>query len=176
MVWWSFCGIGRAQDWSQETQLWTSLKRIYPWSAKAEEGLGEAYFRNREYPKALAAFERAVELRDSRADKILAHYVPITHGLIGWENPSLYRWLGHCDVVLGNMPRAEVDFDKALALVPGDALSYLIMTYNYAKIGDFDRAKKWLRRGLKQDPNNGLLLRLKPEIDQKNLQMHVSFE
>lgn len=176
MAWWSFCGIARAQDWSQETRLWTSLERLYPWSAKAEEGLGEAYFRNHEYPQALAAFKRAEELRDSRADKILTYYVPFAHGVIGWENPSLYRWLGNCEVALGNMPKAAAYFEKALNLVPDDVITYSIMTYTYGTMGDYDRAKKWLERGLKQNPGNNLLLLLKTEIDQKKLSLHLSFD
>ncbi|TBR21830.1 tetratricopeptide repeat protein, partial [bacterium] len=92
VVFWGACGLWRAADWSSDSRLWGSLAGVYPWSAKAWEGLGEARFREGDYPRARAAFEEALVLREQKRDRLLAHYIPTAPpGTLAWQSPALYR-------------------------------------------------------------------------------------
>lgn len=176
LVFWGACGWVRAADWSRETRLWTSLLDIYPWCAKAEEGLGEALFHQKDYPGALEAFQRARYLRDNRQDLILRAYAPLSQGnFVRWESPSLYRWLGHSEVTLHNLASADADFLSAQALDPSDGFTYRIMGYSWAQSGDFTKADSWVRRGLAVHPGDPFLLKLQDDVRRRRLSFHAEF-
>lgn len=177
LVFWGACGWVRARDWTQERLLWESLLRVYPWCAKAQEGLGGAYAGEGLYPEALAAYERALALREERQDKVLSRYVALSRdGLFRWESPTLYRGLGRTYDKLDRLEEAEASFLKAAALDPGDGYTYDIMAYRFAERGDFARAREWLERGLRAKPQEPLLLLLKPDIARRRLTVRATFD
>jgi hypothetical protein len=162
---WSALGIMRLQAWSTEPALWRSLESIYPWSAKAAEGLGEALFRSGETAEAQSAFERGQSLRRERLDLVLTHYVPLAPaGTIGWESASSYRWLGLCRLRLGDTAGTIHFFKRALELQPSDIFSYRVLAYISARDGNFDQARQWLSKGLARDADDSFLLRVKHDV------------
>lgn len=174
LLFWTTLGWGRMRDWKSETRLWESLVEIYPWCAKAHEGLGQARFRAGNYPEALDSFSQSRDLRDHRQDLVLAYYAPMTHE-IGWESASLYRWLGLTDLELGKPRASEEMFVKAVALEPSDGFSYRVLAYLTAARKDFPSAQAWLDKGLRHDPNDYFLLKLKPDVVKKKLSFQARF-
>lgn len=176
LLFWGACGWVRVADWSQETRLWSSLLDIYPWCAKAEEGMGEALFRQDDYAGALESFQRARFLRDNRQDLVLQAYAPLSQGnFVRWESPSLYRWLGHTEIKLNDVAAADDDFEQAWRLDASDSFTYKIMAYSWARIGDFTKADAWTRRGLDAHPDDPLLLRLADDVRRHRLTVHAEF-
>ncbi|MBI3550870.1 MAG: hypothetical protein HY078_17695 [Elusimicrobia bacterium] len=166
----------RARDWSDETRLWSSLLAIYPWCAKAEEGLGEAYSRQDRYPEALAAYERARELREARKDKVLRRYAELSaEGLVRWESPTLHRGLGRTYLKLDRVADADREFLKASALEPKDGYTYGVMAYRYAEAGDFKKAAEWTKRGLAAIPDDEFLRRIEPDVRKGRLTFRAGF-
>lgn len=177
LLYFGFMGFVRVQDWSSETRLWQSLVDVYPWSAKAVEGLGEAQFRAGRVPEAEASFRKGLALRESREEPLLAHYVPLAPpGTLAWESAPLYRELGLCRLKLDD-DREAVDFmKKAAALQPQDVFSRRVLAYTLARHGDFASAKPWLDQGLRLDEHDSFLLRLKPDIEKRRLTFRANFD
>ncbi len=174
---WAALGFIRIQDWSSEPRLWSSLVRVYPWSAKAVEGYGEALYRAGRTPEALAAFEEGRRLRESKEDLVLAHYVPLAPpGTIGFESAPLRRWLGLCRLRLGDERAALADFEASARLQPSDGFTYRVLAYESARLGNFTTARSWLERGLERDPTDDFLLRLKPDVDRRRLGFSARFD
>ncbi|MFI5350274.1 MAG: tetratricopeptide repeat protein [Elusimicrobiota bacterium] len=177
VIFWGALLFVRLQDWRSETRLWQSLVDIYPWSAKANEGLGEALFRAGRAPEAEAAFRKGLALRASREDLVLAHYVPVAPpGTIAWESAPLYRELALCRLRLNDDRGAEDFFIKAAALQPGDVFSRRALAYLFARGGDFVSARTWLEQGLALDARDGFLLRLEPDIERRRLTFQARFD
>lgn len=177
LLFWGACGYVRAQDWAQEERLWRSLARIYPWCAKAQEGLGEALFRRGDAGAALQAFRAAQDLRESRQDQVLAYYAPLSQGrFVRWESPTLYRWLGHALIKTGDLENADENFSKAAALDIADGFTYRIMSYSWAKAGNFAKAHEWLKRGLERRPPDPFLQRLEIDVSKRRLTFGASFD
>ena len=169
--------VVRASDWSSETRLWQSLVDVYPWSAKAREGLGEALFRADRIPEAETAFRKGLALRTSHEDLVLSHYVPLAPpGTIGWESAPLDRELGLCRLRLGDEREAADFMKKAAGLQPRDMFSRRVLAYLYAEQGDFASARTWLDRGLEIDGSDGFLLRLKPDVAGRRLTFRARFD
>lgn len=176
LLFWGACGLVRMRDWKSEARLWSSLREIYPWSAKVEEGLGEALFREGRYREALVSFEAALSLREKREDRILSHYVEKDPGRrLAWESPSLYRWLGHAGIKLDDMEAAQRYFSKAARLDPRDGFTYRIMAYQHASRKDFKKAEAWVERGLNALPDEPFLLRLRRDIALRKLSFGANF-
>lgn len=174
LVWAGSAGA-RGREWCEGARLWGGLVRIYPWSAKAREGLGESYYRGGRYALALAEFTEAAALRRERTDRLLAHYEPMAGGALKWESPSLHRWLGRTHLKTGDMFRAAADFTRAAELDPQDAYSYRIMAYHFARSGRFDEALDWQRRGLERFPDDEFLRRLRADIAHRRLSFRAAF-
>jgi len=160
----SVATIVRAADWSDEIRLWTQLQQIYPWSAKAAEGAGEALARANRCGDALPDLRRAYLLREDHRDPLLVHYVPISGGLLRWESPSLYRWLGECEAKTGQRDLAATHFEKSIILDQSDVYSCGAMALAYAEAREYRKARTWVDRGLRRDPANELLLRIKARL------------
>ncbi|OIO07163.1 MAG: hypothetical protein AUJ52_10800 [Elusimicrobia bacterium CG1_02_63_36] len=177
IVFWGALAMARAQDWRSESRLWGSLVAVYPWSAKAHEGLGEAYYREGDYASALASFEAGLHLREGRKDPLLVRFVPIAPpGTLAWESPSLYRWMGLCRMKLDDPAGAVGLFEKAVSLQPADLFSYRVLAYLAALRGDFPEARRRSAEGLARAPADSLLLRLDEEVRQDRLGFRVRFE
>jgi tetratricopeptide (TPR) repeat protein len=177
MVFWGLLGLIRIQDWSDEPRLWHSLAHIYPWSAKAVEGEGEALFRAGRTAEAQAAFEKGLALRENREDQVLAHYVPFAPpGTIGWDSASLQRGLGLCALRLGDELKAAAYFRKSAALQPSDVFTDRVLAYLAARSGDFTAARAWADRGLARDPADGFLLRVKADAERRRLTFEARFD
>lgn len=177
IVFWGALLFVRLQDWSSEPRLWQSLVDVYPWSANAREGLGEALFRAGRVPEAEASFRRGLELRETHEDLVLRHYVPVAPpGTLSWESAPLYRELGLCRLKLDD-DREGADFmKKAAALQPQDVFSRRVLAYLDAKHGDFKSAKSRLDEGLRIDGRDSFLLRLKPDIERRRLTFRANFD
>jgi protein O-mannosyl-transferase len=177
LFFWGALGLVRIQDWRSESKLWQSLVDIYPWSAKANEGLGEALFRAGHVPEAEAAYRKGLALRESHEDLVLAHYVPSAPpGTISWESAPLYRELALCRLHLDDDRGAENYFMKAAALQPGDVFSRRALAYLFARSGDFASARAWLEQGLAVDARDGFLLRLKPDVENRRVTFRAKFD
>jgi tetratricopeptide (TPR) repeat protein len=167
----------RLQDWASEPRLWHSLVDIYPWSAKANEGLGEALFRADRIPEAEAAFKKGLALRANREDLVLSHYVPLAPpGTIGWDSAPLDRELGLCRLRLGDDLEAAAYMKKAAELQPQDVFSRRVLAYLAAGHGDFAAARAWLNEGLKLDATDAFLLRLEPDVEKRRLTFRARFD
>lgn len=177
IAFWGALLFVRVQDWSSEPRLWQSLVDVYPWSANAHEGLGEALFRAGRVPEAEASFRRGLALRENREDLVLKHYVPVAPAeTLSWESAPLDRELGLCRLRLDD-DRAGADFmKKAAALQPQDIFSRRVLAYLDAKHGDFKSAKSWLDEGLRIDAQDSFLLRLKPDIEKRRLTFKANFD
>lgn len=177
VLFWGALLFVRLRDWSSEPRLWQSLVDIYPWSANAHEGLGEAQFRAGHVPEAEASFRRGLALRENREDLVLAHYVPLAPpGTIAWESAPLYRELGLCRLRLDDDREAAGFMTKAAALQPQDVFSRRVLAYLDAKHGDFAAAKVRLDEGLRLDERDPFLLRLEPDIAKRRLTFRANFE
>ena len=175
LVLWSGSAAWRAADWSRESRLWSSLAAIYPWSAKAQEGLGDAYLREQRWPDAAAAFEEAVALRAERRDLVLAHYVPLTSEL-SWETQTAHRGLGLADWDLGRLDQAEAEFRRAAELAPsGDPFSFRALAYLQASRGRFRAARQAAEQGLARSPADEMLERIKDDASRSRLSFRARF-
>lgn len=176
VVFWGACGLWRAADWASDRRLWGSLAEVYPWSAKAWEGLGEASFREGDYPRARDAFEEALVLREGKRDRLLAHYIPTAPpGTLAWETPALYRWLGLTALETGEPVRAEEYLKHALRLEPASVFTYRVLAYSSLKRGDPPQARAWQRQGLALEPNDPFLSRLDEDIRAGRLSFRADF-
>lgn len=174
---WGLLGLIRIRDWSSEPRLWGSLVRIYPWSAKAVEGEGEALFRAGRTAEARADFEKALALREGRADPVLAHYVPLApSGTIAWESAPLQRWLGLCALRAGDERGAAGYFRKSAELQPADVFTDRVLAYLAARSGDYKAARAWAERGLDSSPGDGFLTRLKADAERGRLTFRARFD
>ncbi|HVE14089.1 MAG TPA: glycosyltransferase family 39 protein [Elusimicrobiota bacterium] len=171
---WTCLGARRAADWSREERLWEGLAEIYPRSAKAEEGLGEAYLRAGDPARAAQALEKARALREERADPILRRYAPLTPEL-PWDKASVYRSLGLCYADLGEEARAEPLLRRALELDPAAPSAHAALAYAAARLGRFDEARSWAERGLERFPGDPLLLRLLESARERRLSFRARF-
>ncbi len=177
VIFWGALCLIRVQDWTSETRLWRSLVDVYPWSAKANEGLGEALFRADRVPEAEAALRKGFALRKSHEDLVLAHYVPLAPpGTIGWDSAPLERELGLCRLRRGDDREAAAFMEKAAELQPQDVFSRRVLAYLSARRGDFGSARAWLDQGLKLDGADAFLLRLKPDVDRRRLTFRARFD
>ncbi len=177
MAFWVVLGLARVQDWRDETHLWSSLVQIYPWSAKAIEGRGEALYRSGRIREALLQFERAELTRDNRNDLVLRHYVPLAPpGTIAWDSAPLQRWLGRSRLRLGDERGALFAFEKANALQPSDGYTYRVLAYEYVRLNDFSTGRSWLEKGLAVDPHDEFLVRLKGDIARRRLSFYARFD
>lgn len=176
LILWSLLAGLRVQDWTGEDRLWLSLLRVYPWSAKAEEGLGTAYFRSHRYPLALKSFLRAQALRDGRQDLVLARYVPLSQGkTLRWESPSLKRWLGLTYHKLDDQKKTAELMAQAAELEPSHPLPYRVLAYRCARAGDFSEARRWLEMGLRFSPDDPILRMLESSIQRRRLAFAIEF-
>ncbi len=176
LMFWGACGLARAGDWSRESRLWRALLDDYPWCAKAEEGLGESLFKEGDAAGARESFERALYLRDTRQDKVLANYAALSEGgFVGWESASLHRWLGHACYKLGDIKEADEQFTRAAELDPADGFVYMIASYEQAQAGNLPKAKAWIAQGLSAHPDDKFLLALKRDLGKGKLTMRADF-
>ena len=177
LVFWGLLGLIRIRDWRDEPSLWRSLVRVYPWSAKAVEGYGEALFRAGRVDEARAAFEEGLTLRETHADPILAHYVPLAPpGTIAWESAPLQRWLGLCALRRGDERAAAAYFRTSAELQPSDVFTDRVLAYLAARAGDFPAARKWLDLGLSREPDDEFLRRLAPDVTARRLTFAARFD
>ena len=177
LIFWSLCGWTRLKDWESGPRLWSSLAQIYPWCAKADEGLGESYFQEGHYLLSQEYFRYALWLRKNHQDRVLNYYSSRDpNKILTWKSSSLYRWLGSADIALGKFRRADHRFSQAIELNPADGYSYDIMTYEWAAKGDWKKSREWLDKGLKAVPRESFLLRIKPDVRRERLSFKAKFD
>lgn len=172
---WAGLSAARAADWSQESRLWSGLARIYPWSAKAHHGLGDAWLRQGRWEEAAGSYDAALRLRRDRADPVLAHYVPRTSELT-WESPTTHRGLAIALLNLGRLREAQGQFERAIALAPAsEGYSYRALAYLHASEGRFAEAKRVAGEGLSRHPADAMLARLRRDAEAGRLSFKAGF-
>lgn len=119
--------------WSDDVRLWARLADVYPWSAKAHEGLGEALYRRGRYAEALASLRLGLRFRLERSDRVLAFYVPLFESRrmamdagsrppappLQWESATSRLWLARAWMAVGRPDAAREHLRRAEELSAG---------------------------------------------------------
>lgn len=87
----------RAKQWNEAAELWDKLVRINPVEGDIWEQLAKTRYENKEYRKAIPAFQKALEL-GSGFPCNQAYGVARCYGLLQ-EKGSAMKWLEHMELV-----------------------------------------------------------------------------
>jgi tetratricopeptide (TPR) repeat protein len=125
--------VYRNMDWQSDKNLWNSTLRVAPYSARVYNNLGDVYFKEHDFQKAIEHFQIALQLKPDFADVV--HNLGYTYLELGnydlareylvksYEmNPYLYQSLyklGFLEYKLGNLDQAESYFSQTLQVNPG---------------------------------------------------------
>ena len=115
------------------SQIEAALKRD-PNNPKLRVALGLAYWDKNDYPHALEAFQRAVQVAPASAE---AH-----------------NWLGVAIMEKADLPAAIAEFRRAVALDPKYARAYTNLGSALAKSGDIHEAVDTFKKALALEPGN----------------------
>jgi len=103
-----------------------------PESHRAHFSLGVVHYSRQDYPRALEALHRAVELESERAPYLLQR--------------------GHTLLRLRRFDEAIRDYEEVIRLDPSRARAYYSVGIAYYNSRDYEKAAHWLRRYLKIAP------------------------
>ncbi|NMB69949.1 tetratricopeptide repeat protein [candidate division WWE3 bacterium] len=125
--------VYRNADWQSDKNLWNSTLKVAPYSARVYNNLGDVYFKEHNFQKAIEHFQIALQLKPDFADVV--HNLGYTYLELGnydlareylvksYEmNPYLYQSLyklGFLEYKLGNLDQAEMYFSQTLQVNPG---------------------------------------------------------
>ena len=148
---WRRCGV-----WNNSLTLWNDIIEKSPAAAQAYDGRGGAYRDRGEYYRAIADFNKAIELKPDFAGAffgrgyIYCAFLGLTDPAIVDLNraialvpdfPDAWNTLGIAYGMKGACDRAIAGFDKAIALKPDFAEAYVNRGFARMRcFGNFDRA------------------------------------
>jgi len=124
---------GANADTKLQRGYYEKLVAAYPRDERAHFLLGGAYFGQQDYPKAIAEYQRAVELAPD--------YAPA------------FNILGYAHRANGEYDQAEMAFKKYIALIPNDPNPYDSYAELLMKMGRFDESIAMYRKALATDPH-----------------------
>lgn len=155
--------------WSDEVAFWQDNIERAPELADLRYDLGLVYAKRSEPQMAVAAFEKAIELRpdyyrarynlalllmESDPGRAIEQLKIYSERFPKKANPYVY--MGNCYMALGKVDEAIVQFIKA-AEIRNDAESWLAVADVYLNNkGDASEAIKYIERAVKADPTNQL--------------------
>jgi tetratricopeptide (TPR) repeat protein len=108
----------RAKQWSDAAELWTRVVQINPVEGDFWALLAHARYENKEYRKAIPAYEKALELRSGFPCN-QAYSLARCYGFLGEKEPS-FRWLEKA-FAMGYRKLDTARNDRALELLWPDA-------------------------------------------------------
>jgi tetratricopeptide (TPR) repeat protein len=124
---------GANADTKTQRDLYEKLAASYPGDERAHFLLGGAYFGQQSYPKAIAEYQKSVELAPD--------YAPA------------YNLLGYAHRQAGQFGEAEQAFKKYIELIPNDPNPYDSYAELLMKTGRFDESIAMYRKALATDQN-----------------------
>jgi tetratricopeptide (TPR) repeat protein len=124
---------GANADTDKQREYYEQLVTAYPRDERAHFLLGNNYFGQQDYPKALGAYQESVEIAPAFAP---------AYNLLGYA----YRQVGRYD-------DAEKAFKKYIELIPNDPNPYDSYAELLMKMGRFDESIAMYRKALKTDPH-----------------------
>jgi adenylate cyclase len=129
---------GRAED--AEKQIRTALN-LDPESWEVNREAARMLFRHGHVREAIPYFEKAASLNDT-----------------DWHNPLMlitcYEAMGEEDKLLEAASVVRERVQRAIAVDPSNGTALASGAHALAALGDNDRAREWMRRGLVLDPEN----------------------
>jgi tetratricopeptide (TPR) repeat protein len=175
--------IRRANQWQSEDTMWPATVRSSPYSAFAQNNIGDYYVRHQQYNEAIQAFESARRLRKNYAEATnnLANvYMTVREATKAAQlyeealsyNPNLYHphmGLGQIYLIFGQVDLAEQHIKKAIQLNPTAFSEYIILIKSSLYKGDKEKALEYL--GIMQSLTNNLPDR---EKTVQNLQSEIN--
>jgi len=117
----------------KQERLLMELVQLYPNSVRAHVGLGNYYFGQQNFGKAITQYQQAQEI-DS-------------------DFTQIYNQLGYSYRFLGRFDDAERAFKKYIELIPDDPNPYDSYAELLMKMGRYDESIEQYRKALAQDPN-----------------------
>jgi tetratricopeptide (TPR) repeat protein len=126
---------GANADPTQSLKYAEQLVTKYPQDERAHLILGNAYFGQQQYDKAIEEMKKAIEINP--------------------EYSPAYNSLGYAYRPVGNYAEAEKAFKKYIDLVPSDPNPYDSYAELLMKTGQFDQSIEQYRKALSIDPHFG---------------------
>ena len=124
---------GANADTKTQRDYYEKLAAAYPRDERAHFLLGGAYFGQQDYPRAIAEYQKSVE--------IAPDYAPA------------YNLLGYAHRQAGQFGEAEQAFKKYIELIPNDPNPYDSYAELLMKMGRFDESIAMYRKALATDQN-----------------------
>jgi tetratricopeptide (TPR) repeat protein len=162
----SIATIQRNQVWKDEYTLWRDAVDKAPYSARAHDNLGLAYINRREYERAIAEFNRTIELQPRY---YLAYYnagvvYQIQNNLdfarSSYEaclriNPQYFRAYYNLGILFkkaGELDQAISNYEKAISLDPRHPFVYNNLGVAFTEKGEIDKAEFVFKKATELDP------------------------
>lgn len=130
----SIVTIQRNHIWKDEYTLWKDAVDKAPYSARAHDNLGLAYINRREHEKAIAEFNKTIELQPRY---YLAYY---NAGVV-------YQLLNRLDL-------ARSSYETCLKINPQNFRAYYNLGILYKKEGELDKAVSAYENAISLDPRH----------------------
>ena len=124
---------GANADPAGQLELYRKLVADYPKDERAHFLLGNTYFGQQEYEKAISEYRQATEIAPDFA--------------------PAYNIVGYAQRTLGRYGDAEQSFKKYIRLIPDDPNPYDSYAELLMKMGRFDESIAMYRKALQTDPN-----------------------
>lgn len=129
--------IYRNIDWRNEDNLWVATGKTSPSDPKTHNNLGDMYYRQGNYKKAIEEFSLAIKLKSNYADA--------------------YHNLANVYYRSGELIKARENYEKALSINPNIWQSYQSIAVTYFDQKQFDKAEENIKKAIAIDPNNAVL-------------------
>ena len=139
LIVYSILTIRRNLEWTNQDTLWVATIRESPSSTLALNNIGDYYGRHGDITQAIAAFQRAIEIRPT--------YAEATHNL------------GNAYALSGDATKAAQMYQRALQLKPTLIESAVNLAAIYAQRNDYVTAEKYLFKALEVNPNSPIVMR-----------------
>ena len=176
----SMMSFQRAKVWKNSNTLWSDVIEKYPDHPLAYMKRGEYFYGQKNYPKALNDYSKAIAANrgyaPAYASRALMYFKlkDFQKALVDYDkslrindkNAVAYNGRGHVYYELKDFEKALADYDRSLALNPNYHLPYNNKAIIYHLNGDTEKALEYYNKALKINPtylpaiqNRGVLLR-----------------